>query len=73
MALIAWVQKNMSLRTKLPNIFLFICIANLLCHYCDIETKPGPKYSSLTFCRWDLNSLAARDCVKISLLQAYIL
>ena len=37
----------------------------------DIEVNPGPKYSSLTFCHWNLNGLAARNNIKISLLQAY--
>ena len=67
------VTKNMSLITKLTNIFLFICIVNLLCHCDDIEANPGPKYSSLTFCHWNLNDLTAHDSIKISLLQAYIL
>ena len=38
----------------------------------DIEENPGPKYSSLTFCYWNLNGLTAHDSTKISLLQAYI-
>ena len=67
------VTKNMSLITKLTNIFLFICIVNLLCRCGDIETNPGPKYSSLTFCHWNLNGFTAHDSIKISLLQAYIL
>ena len=67
------VTKNMSLITKLTNIFLFICVVNLICHCGDIETNPGPKYSSLTFCHWNLNGLTAHDFIKISLLQAYIL
>ena len=46
------VTGNMSLITKLANIFLFTSIVNLL--YCcdDVETNPGPKYLSLTF--WSL-------------------
>ena len=44
------VTKNMSLVTNLPNIFSFICIVNLFCRCGDIETNPGPKYPSLTFC-----------------------
>ena len=67
------VTKNMGLITKLPNILLFICIINLLCHCGDIETNPGPKYSSLTFCHWNLNGLTGPDSIKISLLQVYIL
>ena len=47
------VTKNMSLITRLLNIFLLICTVNLLCRCGDIETNPGPKYSSLTFCHWN--------------------
>ena len=65
------VTKNMSLTTKLTNIFLLFCIVNLLCCCGDIETNPGPKYSSLTFCHWNLNGLTAHDSIKISLLQAH--
>ena len=67
------VEKNMSLITKLLNIFLFICIVNLLCRCDDIATNPGPKYTFLTFCHWNLNDLTAHDSIKISLLQVYIL
>ena len=67
MSSIAW------LITKLSNIFLFICIVNLLCRCRVSETNPGPKYSSLTFCHWNLNGLTAHDSIKIALLQAYIL
>ena len=38
----------------------------------DIEVNSGPKYSSLTFCFWNLNSLTAHDNIKISLLQVYV-
>ena len=37
-----------------------------------IEENPGPQYSPLTFCHWNLNGLTAHDSTKISLLQAYI-
>ena len=37
-----------------------------------IEVNPGPKYSSLTFCHWNLNGLTTNDNIKISLLQAYV-
>ena len=66
------VTKNMSLTNKFPNIFLFICIVNLLCR-CNIETNLGLKYSSSTFYHWNLNGLTAHDSIKISLFQAYIL
>ena len=73
MSSILWLQKRMSLTAKLPNMFLFICIVNLLCRCGDIETNPGPKFLSTTFCHWNLNELTAHDSIKISLLQAYIL
>ena len=53
-------------------IFLFLCIPYLLFRCSDIEANPGPKYSSLTFCHWNLNGLTAHDSIKISLLQTYI-
>ena len=67
------VTKNMTLITKPDNLFLFICIINLLCRCGDIKTNLHPKYSSLTFCHWNLNDLIGHDSIKISLLQAYIL
>ena len=53
-------------------VFSLFCVQNLLFHCSDIEANPGPKYSSLTFCHWNLNSLTAHDSIKIFLLQAYI-
>ena len=58
-------------KTKIT-IFLFLCTLNLLIQYGDIETNPGPKYSSLQFCHWNLNGITAHHSIKISLLQAYI-
>ena len=63
--------------TELPKIaeitlFLGLCIPSLLFRCGDIEKNPGPKYSSLTFCHWNLNGLTAHDSIKISLLQAYV-
>ena len=63
----------MNLITKLPNIFLFFCIVNLLCCCADIEINPGLKYQSLNFCHWNSNGLTAHDSIESSLLQAYIL
>ena len=43
-------------------------------HTGDIETNPGPDpgYSnSFSFCHWNLNSIAACNFIKMSLLQAY--
>ena len=53
-------------------VFLLFFIQNLLSCCGDIEENPGPKYSSLTFCHWNLNGLTAHDSTKISLLQVYI-
>ena len=53
-------------------IFLSLCVSNLLMQCDDIEVNPDPKYSSLTFCHWNLNSLTAHDNIKILLLQAYV-
>ena len=49
-------------------VFLLFFIQNLLFYYGDIEENRGPKYSSLTFCHWNLNPLTAHDFTKISLL-----
>ena len=63
--------------TELPKIaeitlFLGLCIPSLIFRCGDIEKNPGPKYSSLTLCHWNLNGLTAHDSIKISLLQAYV-
>ena len=52
-------------------VFLFL-FQNLLSCGDDIEENPGPKYSSLAFCHWNLNRLTAHDSTKISLLQVYV-
>ena len=54
-------------------LFLLLCFPNLLFCCGDIENNPGPKYSSLKFCRWNLNDFTAHDGIKISLLQAHII
>ena len=48
-------------------VFLLFFIQNLLFCYGDIEENRGPKYSSLTFCHWNLNPLTAHDFTKILL------
>ena len=53
-------------------VFFLFFIQNLLSCCGDIEENPGPKYSSLTFCYWNLNELTAHDSTKIPSLQAYI-
>ena len=55
----------------LPKFLLFF-IQNLLSCSDNIEENPEPKYSSPTFCYWNLNGLTAHDSTKISLIQAYI-
>ena len=58
---------------KLQISYCFQCFfLNLLPQCGDIDKNPGPKYSSLIFCHWNLNRLTAHDCVKITLIQAYI-
>ncbi len=38
----------------------------------DIESNPGPEQTKiLNFCHWNLNSICARDKIKLSLLEAY--
>ena len=53
-------------------IFLSLYVSNLLMQCDDIEVNLGPKYSSLTFCHCNLNSLTSHNNIKISLLQAYV-
>ena len=54
-------------------ILLSLYLSNLLLCCYDIENNPGPKYSPLKFCQWNLNGLTAHDSIKISLLQANII
>ena len=54
-------------------ILLSVFFPNLHFQSCgDIEKNPGPKYSCLSFCHWNLNGLTAHDCIKTTLIQAYI-
>ena len=62
---------KLSKMTKMA-IFLFLCLLNLLFRRSNIKKNPGPKYSTLTFCHWNLNGLTTHDSIKFSLLQAYI-
>ena len=61
---------------KIANLILFpvFCFFSkfTLSQCGDIEKNPGPKYSSLRFCHWNLNGLTTHDCIKITLIQAYI-
>ena len=54
-------------------ILLSLCFPNLLICCGDIEKNPGPKYSSLKLCHWNLSGLTAHDSIKISLFQTYII
>ena len=51
---------------------MFLCITNLLSQCGDVKTSPGPRYSFLIFCHWNLNDLPTHDFIKTWLLQAYI-
>ena len=53
-------------------IFLSHCVSDLLFQCGDNEVNPGPKYSCLIFCYWNLNDLTAHDNIRISLLQAHV-
>ena len=61
---------------KIANLILysvfFIFLQTLLSHCGDTEKHPGLKYSSLSCCRWNLYGLKAHDCIKITLIQAFI-
>ena len=46
-------------------VFLLLSMQNLLSCCGDIEQNPGPKYSSLTFCHWNLDGLTAHNSTKI--------
>ena len=52
----------------------FLPFIKILLYCCDcIEINPGSKQSSLTFCHWNLNAIAAHEFIIISLLQRYII
>ena len=53
------------------NLWHVLCLINLSG---DIEENPGPKLNSsqkLSICHWNLNSIAAHNFIKVSLLIAY--
>ena len=65
-----------------PHVLMFFCTLLLLLFKSmillllsgDIETNLGPYpgyFSSFSFCHWNLNSSAAHNFMKMSLLQAY--
>ena len=59
------------------NKFYTICCMFLLLLICagDIELNPGPRKNNITytffFCHWNIDSIAAHDFLKLSLLEAY--
>ena len=64
--------KNIPASFRLPfvkiadiTVFLWFFSQNLLSCCGEREENPGPKYSSLTFCHWNLNGLTAQDSTKI--------
>ena len=80
-----FTQKNWKHRfrlTALPfSFFTFFVYHNhwLFIHLIkisgDVEENPGPKHYSaqyLTICHWNLNSIAAHNFIKVSLLKAYL-
>ena len=46
-------------------IFLSLCVSNLLMQCGDMEVNPGPKYSSLTFCHWNLKTSQLMITLKV--------
>ena len=64
--------KKLSKMVKVT-ILVSLCLSILLLCCGDIEKNPGPNYSSLKFCHWNLNGFTAHDSIKISLRQAYII
>ena len=58
----------------LLNFFVILYFNYILLTRRDIEVNSGPKKNcstSFSLCHWNLNSLTAHNCVKLSLLQAY--
>ena len=54
-------------------LLLLILFLRLLCNR-DVESNPGPKKSkefSLSCCHWNVNSLLAHNCAKVTSLEAY--
>ena len=79
------VSKCRTIHTYL-NLILYISILLLYANHfwldeivlkfsSDIEQNPGPGPSpnqSFSICHWNLNSISAQNCIKVSLLRAYI-
>ena len=67
---LSFITKILKLTDALA-LFVFYTNIYLIC--CgDIETNPRPKFSSLSFCHWNLNGLTAHNFLKIALLHTYI-
>ena len=65
-------KSNKFFTSEKATMFLSLCISNLLIQCGDIKVIPGPIYSSLTFCHWNLNGLTAHDKIEISSFKAYV-
>ena len=53
--------------------YFFLLYIKILLYFCgDIEINPGFKRSSLTFCHWNLNGVAAHEFVKVPLLRGIL-
>ena len=73
------VNTNICLSSVCQNLFslvycfyLFLFLL-LLCNG-DVESNPGPKKSKefyLSCCHWNINSLLAHNCGKVTFLEAY--
>ena len=61
-----------NLRLLKISTFLLFLVFFFKIYSLNAAENPGPKYSSLRFCHWNLNGLVAHDCIKITLIQAYI-
>ena len=69
------IRISYSLQYCLILYYLIELSLNLILQDGDIETNPGSRGKTsqyFSFCHWNLNSLPARNCAKVPLLQAFI-
>ena len=60
------------IHSRLIGLEIFFAFKLLLTLCGDIEVYPGPgRWTSLSICHWNINSISAHDFVKISLLEVY--
>ena len=59
---------------KIANLILLseLFFQNLLSQCGDTEKNPDPKFLSPSFCYQNLHELTAHDCIKITVIQAYV-